>query len=151
MKPSTSNSIGAALSACAEQAPVGAASRGIEEPPLPRPCRAIPDASTGSGPRLTPRQFDVLALLCEGLPNKLICRRLDIALGTVKIHISSILRGLGVTTRLQAVLAAYRLGLLAERAAETPAEETAIAAGGLALGIAGRAVPAARYHDAVAF
>ena len=54
---------------------------------------------------LTPRQLEVLALLCQGLPNKLICRRLNIASGTVKVHISCILRELGVTTRLQAVVA----------------------------------------------
>src|SRR5688500_12568561 len=61
--------------------------------------------------RLTPRQTQVLALLCEGLPNKLICRRLNIAGGTVKAHISSILRELGVTTRLQAVVEALSLNL----------------------------------------
>src|SRR4051812_43157941 len=60
---------------------------------------------------LTPRQRDVLALLCEGLPNKLICRRLDISPGTVKAHISSILRELGVSSRLQAVVAAREAGL----------------------------------------
>lgn len=57
---------------------------------------------------LTPRQLEVLALLCEGLPNKLICRRLNIATGTVKVHIGCILRELGVTSRLQAVVAAGR-------------------------------------------
>ena len=61
----------------------------------------------------TPRQLDVLKLLCEGLPNKVISARLDISAGTVKIHISHILRKLGVTSRLQAVIAARRLGLLA--------------------------------------
>jgi DNA-binding NarL/FixJ family response regulator len=63
---------------------------------------------------LTPRQLEVLALLCEGLPNKLICRRLNIASGTVKAHISSILHELGVASRLQAVVAARRQGLLRE-------------------------------------
>ncbi len=62
--------------------------------------------------RLTPRQIEVLALLCEGLPNKLICRRLNISPGTVKAHISSILRELGVASRLQAVVAARRRGLV---------------------------------------
>lgn len=61
---------------------------------------------------LTPRQRDVLALLCEGLPNKLICRRLNISSGTVKAHISSILRELGVGSRLQAVVAARDISLL---------------------------------------
>ena len=72
------------------------------------------DSSRWSAPRdvhLTPRQRDVLALLCEGLPNKLICRRLDISQGTVKAHISSILRELGVSSRLQAVVAAREAGL----------------------------------------
>ena len=61
---------------------------------------------------LTPRQVEVLSLLCEGLPNKLICRQLNIASGTVKVHIGVILRELGVTSRLQAVVAAQRCGLL---------------------------------------
>jgi DNA-binding CsgD family transcriptional regulator len=66
------------------------------------------------GVRLTPRQLEVLALLCEGLPNKLICRQLSISAGTVKAHISGILRELGVTSRLQAVVAARRYGLVGE-------------------------------------
>ena len=76
--------------------------------------------ASGAAPRrhetrevhLTPRQRDVLALLCEGLPNKLICRRLNISAGTVKAHISSILRELGVSSRLQAVVAARETSLL---------------------------------------
>jgi DNA-binding NarL/FixJ family response regulator len=55
---------------------------------------------------LTNRELEVLALLCEGMPNKLIARRLKISAGTVKVHISRILRALGVATRLQAVLLA---------------------------------------------
>lgn len=61
---------------------------------------------------LTPRQREVLALLCEGLPNKLICRRLNISSGTVKAHISSILRELGVASRVQAVVVARNSSLL---------------------------------------
>lgn len=64
---------------------------------------------------LTPRQLEVLALLCEGLPNKLICRRLNISAGTVKAHLSSILRELGVGSRLQAVVWARRCGLFCDR------------------------------------
>ena len=60
---------------------------------------------------LTPRQLDVLKLLCEGLPNKLIGRRLNIASATVKIHVGCILRALRVSSRLQAVLAVRSLGL----------------------------------------
>jgi len=69
------------------------------------------DSRTGP-PHLTPRQLEVLALLCQGLPNKLICRQLNISAGTVKAHISSILRELGVGSRLQAVVEAARRGLL---------------------------------------
>lgn len=59
----------------------------------------------------TPRQLDVLKLLCEGLPNKVISSRLAISAGTVKIHVSHILRRLGVASRLQAVIAARSSGL----------------------------------------
>jgi DNA-binding NarL/FixJ family response regulator len=65
---------------------------------------------------LTHRQLDVLALLCEGLTNKHIGQRLNIASATVKIHVSCILRELRVDSRLQAVIAARRLGLVTERA-----------------------------------
>jgi DNA-binding NarL/FixJ family response regulator len=64
--------------------------------------------------RLTPREMEVLRLLCEGLPNKLIERRLQIGAGTVKCHVASILSKLGVASRLQAVVAAHRLGLLGQ-------------------------------------
>jgi DNA-binding NarL/FixJ family response regulator len=63
-------------------------------------------------PRLSARQLEVLTLLCEGMPNKIICRQLNIANGTVKAHVGIILRELGVSTRLQAVIAAQRCGLV---------------------------------------
>ena len=60
---------------------------------------------------LTERQAEVLALLVQGKPNKLICRELDLAEGTVKIHITAILKALKVTNRTQAVVEVSRLGL----------------------------------------
>ncbi len=60
---------------------------------------------------LTSRQFEVLALLCEGLQNKQIARRLNIAAATVKIHVANILRALEVSSRLEAAVVAIRLGL----------------------------------------
>jgi DNA-binding NarL/FixJ family response regulator len=60
---------------------------------------------------LTERQIQVLALLVQGKPNKLICRALNLAEGTVKIHVTAILKVLGVTTRTQAVIAVSKLGL----------------------------------------
>jgi DNA-binding NarL/FixJ family response regulator len=60
---------------------------------------------------LTARQAEILALMIQGKPNKLICRELDIAEGTVKIHVTAILRALNVSNRTQAVIAVGKLGL----------------------------------------
>ncbi len=60
---------------------------------------------------LSPRQADVLRLLIDGQPNKLICRALDLSESTVKTHLAAVFRRLEVNTRTQAVLAAARLGL----------------------------------------
>ena len=78
--------------------------------------RVIREPSDALPVHLTPRQLEVLALLCEGLPNKLIGRRLNISGATVKIHIAGILRALNVSSRLQAAIAARRLGLIDEPA-----------------------------------
>jgi DNA-binding NarL/FixJ family response regulator len=60
---------------------------------------------------LTERQSEVLALLVQGKSNKIICRELGTAEGTVKIHVTAILKTLGVSTRTQALIAVSRLGL----------------------------------------
>ena len=60
---------------------------------------------------LSPRQADVLRLLIDGQPNKLICRALALSESTVKTHLAAVFRRLEVNTRTQAVLAAARLGL----------------------------------------
>ena len=73
-----------------------------------------PRRGNGAAVHLTARQREVLALLCEGLSNKIICRRLSVSTGTVKVHVSNILRELGVGSRLQAVLEARRRRLLSE-------------------------------------
>jgi DNA-binding NarL/FixJ family response regulator len=58
---------------------------------------------------LTPRQTDVLALLLQGKPNKLIARELNISVETVKDHVAAVLRALGVSSRTQAVLAVSQM------------------------------------------
>jgi len=58
---------------------------------------------------LTPRQLAVLDLLAEGKANKIIAYELGISEITVKAHVSAILRKLGVTNRLQAVIAAKKM------------------------------------------
>jgi DNA-binding NarL/FixJ family response regulator len=68
----------------------------------------------GGDPRelgLTLRQVEVLKLILQGLPNKIICKRLALAEGTVKVHVAGVLRTLGVNNRTQAVVAANELGL----------------------------------------
>ncbi|MDH3209453.1 MAG: response regulator transcription factor [Burkholderiaceae bacterium] len=61
---------------------------------------------------LTARQAEVLRLILEGKPNKLIARALSISEATVKSHLSAVLRSLNVTTRTGAVIAANRLRLV---------------------------------------
>lgn len=75
------------------------------------PIRTAPPGGDPRGLGLTDRQCEVLRLILRGLPNKIICRHLDLAEGTVKVHVSAVLRALGVRNRTQAVIAASRLGL----------------------------------------
>ncbi|KAH0440619.1 response regulator [Paraburkholderia fungorum] len=60
---------------------------------------------------LTPRQIEVLRLVCDGLRNSEISTRLGTSEKTVKAHMTAILAGLGVINRTQAVLIARRAGL----------------------------------------
>jgi len=63
---------------------------------------------------LTLRQADVLKLLVQGKPNKLICRDLRLSEGTVKVHVSAILRALNVRNRTQVVIELARRGVRLE-------------------------------------
>jgi DNA-binding NarL/FixJ family response regulator len=91
---------------------VRAAARG-ESPLDPRAARTILEARMRPDPlaAISVREREVLALLVEGLPNKLIARRLDISEKTVKAHLTRVFRELGVTDRTQAALWAERHGL----------------------------------------
>jgi DNA-binding NarL/FixJ family response regulator len=61
---------------------------------------------------LTTRQVDVLQLLALGLSNKEISQKMDLAEGTVKIHVAAIFQTLHVNNRMDAVRTAQRLGVL---------------------------------------
>ena len=61
---------------------------------------------------LTPRQLEVLRLLVQGLPNKSIARRLDIAETTARGYVSELLAAFRVTDRTQLVLDGAKRGLL---------------------------------------
>ena len=65
--------------------------------------------------RLTPRENEILALLAEGQSNKVIARNLGISDGTVKLHVKSILRKLGVHSRVEAAVMAVEQGIRANR------------------------------------
>lgn len=62
-------------------------------------------AGNGGAPALTQRQRDVLRCLREGKSNKQIAYELGLSEGTVKIHVTAVMRSLGVRNRTQAVIA----------------------------------------------
>ena len=80
---------------------------------LYQPLHLNPIASHGGPPvDLTERELAVLAALAEGLSNKKIADKLCYAEQTVKFHLSSIYRKLGVSSRTEAVADAHRRGAL---------------------------------------
>ena len=95
---------------------IAAAARG-EAPLDPKAASAVLSARSAASPasELSEREREVLAMVAEGLPNKLIARRLDISEKTVKAHLTSVFRTIGVTDRTQAALWAARNGLTGER------------------------------------
>ena len=78
----------------------------------PRSVKGVPIDILG----LTPRQSDVLELLMQGRPNTLICRDLHLSEGTVKVHVSAILKALNVHSRAQAIVELARRGISVESA-----------------------------------
>jgi DNA-binding CsgD family transcriptional regulator/tetratricopeptide (TPR) repeat protein len=74
-------------------------------PPAPSPAQRL---------GLTERELEVLALVADGRSNREIGEALFISGKTASVHISNILRKLGVTSRVQAATAAHRLGLVGE-------------------------------------
>jgi DNA-binding NarL/FixJ family response regulator len=78
--------------------------------PLPGATRDDEDAAIEA---LTPRELEVLELVAEGLPNKMIAERLGISDQTVKFHVAAIGGKLGAANRTDAVRRAVRRGLIA--------------------------------------
>ncbi len=77
---------------------------------------------------LTRRQLDVLGLLVQGKSNKVICRELGLAEGTVKAHTAAIFRALRVSNRTEAGFAVNCLGLRIPTTAPAPSAEPRLAA-----------------------
>lgn len=81
----------------------------------PEATQALIDATAHPGKLghdLTPREWEVLALLVEGLSNAEIGERLVIGLSTVKFHVSNILSKLSVASRAEAVALAVQQRLI---------------------------------------
>ena len=91
---------------------IEAAARG-EAPLDPKAARALLSArrTPSEVDALSEREREVLEMVAEGLPNKLIAQRLSISEKTVKAHLTNVFRTIGVTDRTQAALWAERNGL----------------------------------------
>lgn len=76
-------------------------------PTRPREIAGVPIDVLG----LTQRQSEVMLLLAQGKPNKLICRDLKLSEGTVKVHVSAILKALNVHSRSQVIAELARRGI----------------------------------------
>jgi PAS domain S-box-containing protein len=71
------------------------------------PIRLKPD------PQVTPRQREILELIASGLSTEEVARELTLSPETVRNHLRNAFRALGAHTRVEAIAAARRLGLLA--------------------------------------
>ena len=71
---------------------------------------------------LTPQQYRVLTMVCNGLLNKQIAYELNVSEATIKAHMTAILRKLGAHSRTQAVLLAGKL-TVEGRASKLPSED----------------------------
>lgn len=70
----------------------------------------VQGGSAEASEQLSPREREVLTLLAEGVSNKELARRLNVAESTIKIHIQHILRKLNLTSRVQAAVYASEHG-----------------------------------------
>lgn len=84
----------------------------LEDDAQPANVEVSPEAAAAAAAAsLTPRQMDVLRLVAKGLSNRDIAHALDLSEGTVKLHVTAILKALSVPNRTSAVIAAARMGL----------------------------------------
>ncbi len=65
-----------------------------------------------AGHDLSARQLDVLLLMCEGISNKAIARKLFVSENTVRSHVAAVLKYFSASTRVEAVMAAQKSGMV---------------------------------------
>jgi DNA-binding NarL/FixJ family response regulator len=87
----------------------------IEE--VPEVARVIDEVDSGVNIEIiaeliTDRQFDILNCISRGHSNKQIARELDLSENTVKVHVSAMLKSLGLSNRTQAGILGQKLGLV---------------------------------------
>lgn len=74
-----------------------------------------PAPLTGERNRLTPRELEVLQLICDGLSNRAIAARLELSVNTVAVHRANIMSALGVHKTAELVVYAIQRGLVSPR------------------------------------
>jgi DNA-binding NarL/FixJ family response regulator len=84
-----------------------AAGETVVDPALNRPA-ALP----GERSRLTPRELEILQLICNGLSNRAIAARLDLSINTVAVHRANIMSALGLHKTAELVVYAIQHGLV---------------------------------------
>jgi DNA-binding NarL/FixJ family response regulator len=84
---------------------------GHDSAPL-APLSSAPESPEPTGPELTTREMEVLALLAEGLSNDAIAERLELSLHTIRNHVQKTITKLGAHSKLEAVSIALRTGLI---------------------------------------
>lgn len=82
----------------------------LEETRSPRPIAEPAGRDSFKGIGLTDRQIEVLALLMKGRSNKVIAKTLNMAVPTVKNHITAVLKALGVASRAEAIIKVGKMG-----------------------------------------
>ena len=76
------------------------------------PAVARPASLTGEKNRLTPRELEVLQLICNGLSNREIAAKLELSVNTVAVHRANIMNALGVHKTAELVVYALQHGLV---------------------------------------
>jgi len=82
----------------------------LEETTSPQLTNRLAAHDSLKGLGLTDRQIEVLALLMKGKSNKIVAKTLNMAVPTVKNHITVVLKALSVTSRTEAVIKLGKMG-----------------------------------------